>query len=133
MAASASEPVDASHPDPTHDSRIDLIVIFGGQSAEHDVSCTTAAHVLKAADPAKYRITPIGISRDGSWAVAAQALAALSEGPHALPGRLDPAGDTVAPTAAIAPRSPTGTTSSGLPVAGGRTVVLPLLHGPLGE
>ncbi|MDP2291713.1 MAG: D-alanine--D-alanine ligase family protein [Actinomycetota bacterium] len=132
MAASASDsppdPLNDPLNDPTHDSRINLIVIFGGQSAEHDVSCTTAAHVLKAADPAKYRITPIGISRDGSWAIAAQALAALGEGPHALPGRLDPAGDAVAPTAAISP-----TTSSGLPAAGGRTVVLPLLHGPLGE
>ncbi|MEY4229499.1 MAG: hypothetical protein RLZZ362_348, partial [Actinomycetota bacterium] len=26
---------------------IELIVLFGGQSAEHDVSCTTAAHVLR--------------------------------------------------------------------------------------
>ncbi|MFM7685867.1 MAG: D-alanine--D-alanine ligase, partial [Actinomycetota bacterium] len=35
----------------TDDPRLDLIVIFGGQSAEHDVSCTSAAHVLRAADP----------------------------------------------------------------------------------
>ncbi|MEQ9162617.1 MAG: hypothetical protein RLN74_07915, partial [Ilumatobacter fluminis] len=50
--------------------RINLVVLFGGQSAEHDVSCTTAAHVLAAADPDKYRITPVGISTDGQWAVA---------------------------------------------------------------
>ena len=62
------------------DTRVNLIVLFGGQSAEHDVSCTTAAHVLKAADPQKYRITPIGISRDGTWAVAGGALLALAEG-----------------------------------------------------
>ncbi|MGB8858498.1 MAG: D-alanine--D-alanine ligase family protein [Ilumatobacteraceae bacterium] len=109
------------------DGRINLIVLFGGQSAEHDVSCTTAAHVLRAADPAKYRITPIGISRDGTWAVATGALMALAEGPHTLPGRLDPAGDAVAPTAALSPAA------TGLPVAAGRTVVVPLLHGPLGE
>ena len=36
------------------DQRIHLIVLFGGQSAEHDISCTTAAHVLRAADPTKY-------------------------------------------------------------------------------
>lgn len=105
----------------THDPRIHLIVIFGGQSAEHDVSCTTAAHVLRAADPAKYRITPIGIARDGRWSVAAGAQAALTEGPEALPGRLDASGTVVEPTLAITP------TDDGV------TVVVPLLHGPLGE
>ena len=78
-----------------HDDRIDLVVVFGGQSAEHDVSCTTAAHVLRAADPTKYRITPIGISRDGTWAVAAGAQQALESGE--LPGVLDPAGTAVSP------------------------------------
>ncbi|MCU1359462.1 MAG: D-alanine--D-alanine ligase [Ilumatobacteraceae bacterium] len=106
---------------PGDDDRIELIVLFGGQSAEHDVSCTTAAHVLRAADPAKYRIIPIGIGRDGSWALASAAQAALAAGPDSLPGHLDPAGSTVTPTDVIA-------------VGGaGRTVVLPLLHGPMGE
>ncbi len=53
-------------------------MLFGGESAEHDVSCTTAAHVLRAADPARYRITPIGISTDGRWALATEAQAALA-------------------------------------------------------
>ncbi|HQZ36085.1 MAG TPA: D-alanine--D-alanine ligase family protein, partial [Ilumatobacteraceae bacterium] len=111
MAAEASTP----------DERINLIVIFGGQSAEHDVSCTTAAHVLKAADPAKYRITPVGIGRDGRWALATEAQRALDAGPEALPGRLVAAGEVVEPTAAFTA------------AAAGRTVVVPLLHGPLGE
>ena len=105
----------------THDPRIHLIVIFGGQSAEHDVSCTTAAHVLRAADPAKYRITPIGIARDGRWSLAGEAQAALAAGPDALPGRLDASGTVVEPTLAITPPDE------------GTTVVVPLLHGPLGE
>jgi D-alanine-D-alanine ligase len=44
---------------------LNLVVIYGGQSAEHDVSCVTAAHVLKAVDPKKYKTTAIAISRDG--------------------------------------------------------------------
>ena len=103
--------------------RINLIVLFGGQSAEHDVSCTTAAHVLAAADPDKYDITPIGISTDGQWALADGALAALRQGPGALPDRLDPSGSDVSPTPMLASAS----------AAGGRTVVMPLLHGPMGE
>ncbi len=105
----------------SHDPRIHLIVIFGGQSAEHDVSCTTASHVLRAADPTKYRITPIGIGRDGRWSLATAALAALSAGAEALPGRLDAHGDVMEPTVAITPADD------------GVTVVVPLLHGPLGE
>ena len=48
-------------------SRIPLIVLFGGESAEHDVSCVTAAHVIAAANTEKYDITTIGISRAGMW------------------------------------------------------------------
>jgi D-alanine-D-alanine ligase len=105
------------------DERIHLIVLFGGESAEHDVSCTTAAHVLAAADPATYRITPIGISTDGHWAIAEDAITALAHGPDALPSRLDPSGTRVSPTPMLAEAHETPE----------RTVVLPLLHGPMGE
>jgi D-alanine-D-alanine ligase len=104
--------------------RIHLLVLFGGESAEHDVSCTTAAHVLRAADPTRYRITPVGISTDGRWALATDAEAALAAGPDAIPGRLDPTGSTVSPTPLLA--------EAGLD-PDETTVVLPLLHGPMGE
>jgi D-alanine-D-alanine ligase len=107
------------------DSRIHLVVLFGGQSAEHDVSCVTAAHVLAAAaaDPAKYRITPIGISSAGQWALATEAAAALAAGPGALPARLDPEGETLPATIVL----------GGIQDSPEQTVVLPLLHGPMGE
>lgn len=114
---------DATTPSDPHDDRIHLVVLFGGQSAEHDVSCTTAAHVLAAADPSKYRITPVGISTGGQWAIADAAATALEAGPQALPGRLDPAGSDVSPTALLSAASAESTT----------TVVMPLLHGPMGE
>ena len=103
------------------DPRIDLIVLFGGQSAEHDVSCTTAAHVLKAIDPGRYRVTPIGIGRDGRWRLATDVQLALVGHPNEMPGRLDAGGAIMEPTAAITP------------VQGTTTVVVPLLHGPMGE
>lgn len=103
--------------------RIHLVVVFGGQSAEHDVSCTTAAHVLASADPAKYRVTPVGISTDGGWAFATDAAAALEQGPHALPAHLDPAGEPLSPSVMLSEAVDRPE----------RTVVLPLLHGPMGE
>ena len=103
--------------------RINLIVLFGGQSAEHDVSCVTAAHVLKAVDPARYSVTAVGISRGGQWQLAEAAMTALASGPDGLPDRLEVAGPDTAPNPVLqaADASP------------GTTVVLPLLHGPLGE
>lgn len=103
--------------------RIHLVVLFGGQSAEHDVSCTTAAHVLAAADPDRYRLTPIGISTEGHWSLASAAQAALAAGPEALPAQLDPHGESLSPSEVlVVGPDPTE-----------RTVVLPLLHGPMGE
>ena len=109
--------VDEAH------ARIHLVVLFGGESAEHDVSCTTAAHVLRAADPERYRITPVGISTEGQWALAEQAAAALLAGPDSIPGRLDPTGTDVSPTPMLADAAASQEV----------TVVLPLLHGPMGE
>ena len=47
-------------PDP---ERIRLVVLFGGQSAEHEVSCISAYHVLRAVDPERYELDAVGITR----------------------------------------------------------------------
>ena len=103
-----------------HD-RIRLVVLFGGQSAEHDVSRVTAVHVLRAADPDRYDLVPVGITRDGQWLHADDALAALAA-PGELAAGLDVAGTAVDPAPMVAPTE-----------AGEQVVVLPLLHGPFGE
>ena len=103
------------------DPRIHLLVLFGGQSAEHDVSCTSATHVLRAVDPARYRVTPIGIGRDGRWSVATAALEAWQHSPASLPDRLSAQGAAIEPSKALSA------------LADERAVVFPLLHGPMGE
>lgn len=42
-------------------------LLFGGRSAEHDVSRASAANVLRALDPAKYDVVLIGLAKDGRW------------------------------------------------------------------
>ena len=107
----------------TSRSRIHVVVIFGGESAEHDVSCVTAAHVLRALDPARYDITTIAISRAGQWMLADSAMAALARGRDALPDRLEATGRASSLGEVIAASSHDANA----------TVVLPLLHGPMGE
>src|SRR4029079_3595624 len=97
--------------------RIRLVVLFGGRSAEHEVSCTTAVNVLQALDPQRYDVVPVGITHEGRWVLAEKAAKLLETGgPAALPPSLTAEGPTVEPMDTVA-----------------ETVVLPLLHGPLGE
>ncbi|NGX50502.1 MAG: D-alanine--D-alanine ligase A [Chlamydiae bacterium] len=42
-------------------------VLFGGQSAEHEVSIQSAKSIIENLDPEKYSILPIGIDKQGSW------------------------------------------------------------------
>lgn len=105
------------------DRPIRLVVLFGGQSAEHDVSCVTAAHVLRAADPGRYAIEALGITREGQWVTAEHAPRALERGAPALPAALSATGPAVDPTDAVVASAGSDET----------VVVFPLLHGPMGE
>jgi D-alanine-D-alanine ligase len=110
-------------------SRTHVIVIFGGESAEHDVSCVTAAHVLRALDPARYDVTTVAISRRGEWMLADAAMAALARGRDSLPARLEAQGRPSSLGEVIANAGAAG----GVSRDAANTVVLPLLHGPMGE
>lgn len=52
---------------PTVGKRIELGVIFGGRSGEHEISLRSAESVLNAIDQEKYNVTPIAINREGGW------------------------------------------------------------------
>lgn len=44
-----------------------LVVIFGGRSSEHEVSCISVQTVAKAVDPERYNMTLVGITKEGRW------------------------------------------------------------------
>lgn len=48
-------------------SRLRLGLIFGGRSIEHEVSVVSAEHVIAAADPERFEVVPIGVTRAGAW------------------------------------------------------------------
>jgi len=109
--------------------RVRLVVLFGGQSAEHEVSCVSAFHVLRAVDRDRYDLEAVGITREGAWVRADDAIAALHRGAGEVPAptsgrdRLEAVGTAIEPLPAIAPVLGDATP----------TVVFPLLHGTRGE
>ena len=51
--------------------RLRIGVLFGGRSAEHEVSLLSATNVVRALDPARYDTVPIFITREGIWLLSA--------------------------------------------------------------
>ena len=47
--------------------KVRVLLLFGGRSSEHSVSCVTAAGVMHAVDRSRYEIIPVGITRQGEW------------------------------------------------------------------
>ena len=47
--------------------RLNLAVIFGGQSSEHEVSCMSAVNIIGQIDREKYHVLLIGITKEGHW------------------------------------------------------------------
>ena len=49
------------------EQKLRVAVLFGGRSGEHEVSLMSARSVLSVLDPAKYDVTQVGITREGTW------------------------------------------------------------------
>jgi D-alanine-D-alanine ligase len=119
--------------------KIRLGLIFGGRSAEHEVSLMSARSVLKAIDPEKYDVTLIGITKEGKWISGQDPLRALTvRNPQDMTEMSEAAliGELIMHKRELLALQPTGQ-------ANGRAVqlssiieldvIFPLLHGPYGE
>lgn len=51
-------------------AQTNLVIVFGGQSSEHDISCISVQTIAKAVDRSRYDITYIGITKEGHWLLA---------------------------------------------------------------
>ncbi|MBI4459638.1 MAG: D-alanine--D-alanine ligase, partial [Acidobacteria bacterium] len=49
--------------------KLRLGILFGGRSGEHEISLRSAENIIAAADPKKYIVVPIGITKQGQWRV----------------------------------------------------------------
>ncbi len=61
-------------------AKIRVGVLFGGRSAEHEVSLVSAASIINALDKSRYEVIPIAITPAGRWLSSPDALALLKSG-----------------------------------------------------
>lgn len=109
--------------------KINVGILFGGRSTEHEVSLQSAKNVIDAIDQEKYDITLLGIDKTGRWYLNDRSQFLLnSDDPKAI--ALEAGKDVV-----LVPGNKTNqllgvfdkTASANI------DVVFPILHGPYGE
>ncbi|WP_258723789.1 D-alanine--D-alanine ligase family protein [Cellulomonas sp. NS3] len=110
-----------------------VLLLFGGRSGEHAISCATAGGVLRAIDRSRYDVLPVGITPGGRWVLVEDDPDLWSIVDGRLPEVVDGPQRVLLPQAAD--EDAVRVLEAGLvPQDIGRVdVVLPLLHGPFGE
>jgi D-alanine-D-alanine ligase len=107
--------------------KIRVGIIYGGQSAEHEISILSARNVLDALDRSRFEPFLIGIDKTGRWSIQSeQVLLAAPSDPRRV--RID-RGSPVQLASSLTGQS-TDASSSGVGIV---DVVFPVLHGTLGE
>ncbi len=112
-------------------NKINVAILFGGKSGEHEVSIVSAASVYKALDKNKYDVTLIGIDKNGRWLTPEDSqLLANTQNPRSI--KLDQHKNSVT-------MIPYKSQDSIIPVNSQASkksafdVVIPILHGTYGE
>ncbi len=113
--------------------RLRVVLLFGGRSSEHSISCATAGGVLAALDREKYEVIPVGITREGAYTLQPDDAAHFTLDAERLPS-VDENGTRVRWPDSAATRELTVVHDDGRAESlGDIDVVFPILHGPFGE
>jgi D-alanine-D-alanine ligase len=106
-----------------------VLILFGGRSAEHEISLLSARNVFLALDRARFDPVLVGIDRQGRWRLEPEAtLLAATGDPRGL--MLRGAGPELSVPVHPEPAPPP---SAERPLIGPDDVVFPMLHGTYGE
>ena len=111
-------------------NRIRVAILFGGRSAEHEVSLRSAQNVIEAIDSDQYETVLIGIDRKGGWFLNENSIDLLhSDNPQLI--SLNQSNIAVS----LVPGAETGRLidSQNSTSIASIDVLFPVLHGPYGE
>lgn len=113
--------------------KINLAVVFGGKSGEHEVSLSSARGVMKNLDPEKYNVIPIAITKKGNWLIGdkGKKYIEMNEDKIGKEGAISPEESQSLVTIKDDDRSLANYAEGN---AGAKIdLVFPILHGPFGE
>lgn len=103
-----------------------IVVLFGGQSSEHEVSRVSATTVINNLDTEKYYILPVGITKQGKWMLYNGSVENIKTGDwekYAIPAVISPDASEKALLKVVGDRV------KSIPI----DIVFPVLHGLYGE
>ncbi len=115
--------------------KIKVALLFGGKSAEHEVSLRSAESIANAIDKNKYEVVLIGIDKTGKWNLGDS----LSKFLNKSNPKLYKLNFSNSKSVALVPQGSgvisnlANSTSGGSASSGSIDVVFPILHGPFGE
>jgi len=110
--------------------KIRVGILFGGRSAEHEVSLQSAKNIIDAIDTNKYELVLIGIDKKGQWHLNEESRFLIPTTQSELP-ELPESGENLA----LVPgkQDEQLVALSGQQRLGSLDVIFPVLHGPFGE
>ena len=108
--------------------KIKVGIIFGGKSAEHEVSLQSAKNIIEALDKEKYEITTIGIDKIGNWYRGNSNFILNASDPKLIKLNKE---DSVSVVPSV--NNSGQLISLGSKRSSSMDVVFPVLHGPFGE
>ncbi|MDI9475384.1 MAG: D-alanine--D-alanine ligase family protein [Natronincolaceae bacterium] len=114
--------------------KMNVMVIFGGKSGEHEISLISAASILRAMDKSKYNIITIGITKEGIWKLYEGSIDEIENGNwEKIAGRVRKKKGFGGDMCLL----PIGKGNGVVTLSNGKTekidVIFPVLHGPFGE
>lgn len=111
------------------DKKIRVGILFGGKSAEHEVSIQSAKNVLEALDKNKFEPVLIGIDKKGQWRLNEQSALLMSSEDTRL-GKLNASSSELTLMPGSTNRQLISTSHEPTETL---DVIFPILHGPMGE
>ncbi len=104
---------------------MNVVVLFGGKSSEHEVSCSSACNVLNLLSNEKYNVYKLGITKEGAWFLTDASLEEIKNGSWVT--RADNESAWILPDPSV----------GGIRTASGKEIAIdiafPILHGKNGE
>ncbi|WP_442576004.1 D-alanine--D-alanine ligase family protein [Microbacterium sp. F51-2R] len=110
-----------------------VVVLFGGRSSEHSISSATAGGVLRAINRDRYRVIPVGITRDGVFVLEDDAPGKFALDATKLPEVVDNGTRIMWPEGGSDRTLRVRRADGRVEELGSVDVVLPILHGLHGE